>query len=50
MNNIISNVLRFLVLLIVQIVICQHVCLFGYMTPALFLLALFLLPLELPLF
>ncbi len=49
MNNIISNVLRFLVLLIVQIVICQHVCLFGYMTPALFLLALFLLPLELPL-
>ena len=49
MNNIISNILRFLVLLTVQIVICQHVCLFGYMTPALFLLALFLLPLELPL-
>ena len=49
MNNVISNILRFLVLLIVQIVICQHVCLFGYMTPALFLLALFLLPLELPL-
>lgn len=49
MNNIISNILRFLILLIVQIVICQHVCLFGYMTPALFLLALFLLPLELPL-
>ena len=49
MNSIISNILRFLVLLIVQIVICQHVCLFGYMTPALFLLALFLLPLELPL-
>lgn len=49
MNSIISNILRFLVLLIIQIVICQHVCLFGYMTPALFLLALFLLPLELPL-
>ena len=49
MNSIISNILRFLILLIVQIVICQHVCLFGYMTPALFLLALFLLPLELPL-
>ena len=49
MNDVISNILRFPVLLIVQIVICQHVCLFGYMTPALFLLALFLLPLELPL-
>ena len=49
MNDVISNILRFLVLLIVQIVVCQHVCLFGYMTPALFLLALFLLPLELPL-
>lgn len=49
MNNIISNILRFLILLIVQVTICQNICLFGYMTPALFLLALFLLPLELPL-
>lgn len=49
MNSIISNVLRFLILLVVQIAVCQHICLFGYMTPALFLLALFLLPLELPL-
>ena len=49
MNNIISNLLRFIILLIVQVVICQHICLFGYMSPALFLLALFLLPLELPL-
>lgn len=49
MNNIITNILRFLVLLTAQIAICQHICLFGYMTPALFLLALFLLPLELPL-
>ena len=49
MNNIVSNILRFLILLVVQIALCQHVCLFGYMTPALFLLALFLLPLELPL-
>lgn len=48
MNNIVANILRFLILLIVQIAICQHICLFGYMTPALFLLALFLLPLELP--
>ena len=49
MNNIIANILRFLVLLVAQIAICQHISLFGYMTPALFLLALFLLPLELPL-
>lgn len=49
MNNIISNILRFLLLLVAQVAICQHVCLFGYTTPALFLLALFLLPLELPL-
>jgi hypothetical protein len=49
MNNIIINILRFLILLVAQIAICQHICLFGYMTPALFLLALFLLPLELPL-
>lgn len=49
MNNIVSNILRFLILLVVQIAVCQHVCLFGYMAPALFLLALFLLPLELPL-
>lgn len=49
MNNVITNILRFIVLLVVQIAICRHICLFGYMTPALFLLALFLLPLELPL-
>jgi hypothetical protein len=41
--------LRFLVLLVIQVIICQRISLFGYMTPALFLLALYLLPLELPL-
>ena len=49
MNNVVSNILRFLVLLLVQVIICQRISLFGYMTPALFLLALYLLPLELPL-
>ena len=49
MNNIVSNIFRFLILLVVQIAVCQRICLFGYMTPALFLLALFLLPLEIPL-
>jgi len=49
MNNVLSNILRFLILLVVQVAICQKVSLFGYMSPALFLLALFLLPLEMPL-
>ncbi len=49
MNNILSNVLRFLILLILQITVCQHICLFGYMTPAIYLLALLLLPMDLPL-
>ena len=49
MNNVIANILRFFALLLVQVAICQHISLFGYMTPALFLLALYLLPLEMPL-
>lgn len=49
MNNIVANILRFLGLLVIQVIVCQHINLFGYMSPALFLLALFLLPLELPL-
>ena len=49
MNNVVANILRFSVLLLVQVAICQHISLFGYMTPALFLLALYLLPLEMPL-
>ena len=36
-------------MLTAQVAICQHICLFGYMKPSLFLLALFLLPMELPL-
>lgn len=49
MNNVVANILRFFVLLLIQVAICQHISLFGYMTPALFLLALYLLPLEMPL-
>lgn len=49
MNNVVSNLLRFLVLILVQVVLCRHICLFGYMTPSIYLLALLLLPLELPL-
>lgn len=49
MINIISNVLRFLILIIIQIAVCQQINLFGYITPSIYLLALLLLPLELPL-
>lgn len=48
MNNIISNILRFVVVILLQIFICNYINLFGFVTPALYLLALLLLPLELP--
>lgn len=49
MNNVISNILRFLLLIVLQVFVCNHINLFGFATPALYLLALLLLPLELPL-
>lgn len=48
MNNIISNILRFVVVIFLQIFVCNYINLFGFVTPALYLLALLLLPLELP--
>lgn len=44
-----KQVLRFILLLILQILICNHVALFGFLNPNLYLLALLLLPLDLPL-
>lgn len=49
MNNILSNMLRFLVLIALQVFVCSQINLFGFATPAVYLLALLLLPLELPL-
>lgn len=49
MNNVISNILRFLLLIVLQVFVCNHINLFGFATPALYLLALLLLPIELPL-
>ena len=49
MNNVISNILRFLLLIVLQVFVCNHINLFGFATPALYLLAPLLLPLELPL-
>ena len=48
MNNILVNILRFIVLILLQLLICSNIHLFGFVTPALYLLALLLLPLELP--
>ncbi len=49
MNNVTSNILRFLIVLLLQVFICNYIHLFGFITPAIYLLALLLLPLELPL-
>ena len=48
MNNVLSNILRFIIVLLLQVFICSNIHLFGFATPALYLLALLLLPLELP--
>ena len=48
MNNVLSNILRFVIVLVLQVFICSNIHLFGFATPALYLLALLLLPLELP--
>ncbi len=48
MNNVFSNILRFAIVLILQVFVCNYIHFFGFITPALYLLALLLLPLELP--
>lgn len=48
MNNVLSNIFRFVIVLLLQIFVCNYIHLFGFLTPALYLLALLLLPLELP--
>ena len=49
MNKVVANLLRFLVALLVQIFICEHIRLFGFISPVFYLFALLLLPIELPL-
>jgi len=46
MNNVLSNIIRCVVALLLQIFICNYIHLFGYITPAIYLFALFLLPTE----
>ena len=48
MNNVVSNILRILLVLLLQVFICNYIHLFGFITPAFYLFGLLLLPLELP--
>ncbi len=48
MNNIVSNILRCVIALLLQIFICNYIHLFGFLTPAVYLFALFLLPSDIP--
>ena len=46
-NELTKQLFRFLLLLALQVLICNHICLFGFMSPDIYLLALMLLPLTL---
>lgn len=49
MSNVASNILRFIIVLLLQVFVCNYIHLFGFITPAIYLLALLLLPFEIPL-
>lgn len=48
MNNAVANILRFAVVLLLQIFICSNIHLFGCVNAYVYLLALLMLPLEIP--
>lgn len=48
MNKIIVNVLRFALLLAIQVLVANQVHLFGFINPHIYLLAILLLPIEMP--
>lgn len=49
MNNpVFSNIFRFVLFLLLQIFICNHIHLFGFINPNIYLLALLLLPFDIP--
>lgn len=47
-NPIVKQILNFLLLLLLQVLVFNHVCLFGFLNPNLYVLALFLIPFTLP--
>lgn len=48
MNNTLRNILRFILFLAIQILICNHIVLWDVVTPQLYILALLLLPMSTP--
>jgi rod shape-determining protein MreD len=47
-NNIITSILRFVVLILVQVLILNNIHLGGYINPYLYVLFILLLPIETP--
>ena len=47
MNNVFAQIFRFLILITLQVLICNNIHLFGFLNPQLYVLALLLLPIEL---
>lgn len=47
-NEAVRQLVRFIALLLVQILICNHVHVFGFINPDLYLMALLLLPMTMP--
>lgn len=48
MNRTVVQILRFILLMTVQILICNHIHLFRFINPYIYILALLLLPLTIP--
>lgn len=48
MNKTTANILRILLMVGLQVLIFNHIHLFGFLNPSVYLFALFLLPLDLP--
>lgn len=47
MNSIVgTNIVRFILLLLVQVVICNHINFFGYINPYIYILFIFLFPIR----
>ena len=47
MNNVVAtNIIRFTLLLLVQVIICNHINFFGYISPYIYIIFIFLFPIK----
>ncbi len=47
MNNVVgTNIIRFILLLLVQVIICNHINFFGYINPYIYIIFIFLFPIR----